>query len=278
MAGVAQGTAERTWTWGRQRGSQSPRPRRAIAAARTIEITAQMPAPHVAEQPASAEPKRRPSWWARVLLLIAILLAAGWLAWTSIDAARTNFHQLVRGRAYRCGQLSPSALRSRLAIHRIRSIVNLRGANPQEPWYQEEQAVADELGVLTYDVALCSESAPTSGELRELVRVLATCPRPLLIHCESGLDRTSIAAAIYLLAEENCTVDRAEQQMGIRYGIPPGRGRTQKHRAFVEAYRSWLAEQGRSHTNDHFLYWATHGYRRTEPLGGPDWPIFRNRS
>jgi protein tyrosine/serine phosphatase len=218
-------------------------------------------------------PRSRPfqAGW-RWLLLMGWL--AGLLLFAAPDALRLNFHQVARGRAYRCGQLSPSVLKGRLAIHRIRSIVNLRGPNPQRSWYQDEKRIAAETGICLYDIAITSESAPTSGELRELVRIFTTCPKPVLIHCESGLDRTGLVAAICLLVEKECSVERARQQMGLRYGIPPWRERTRRHRGFVDLYEAWLQEQGAAHTSERFLFWACHVYHRPESLGGADWPVY----
>ena len=86
----------------------------------------------------------------------------------------------------------------------------------------------------------------------------------MLIHCESGLDRTGLGAAIYLLCEEDCPLGRAEQQMELRYGMPPWRERTQRHLAFMHLYRDWLADQHRQHSRAEFFYWANHVYVRPE--------------
>lgn len=209
----------------------------------------------------------------RLACIAAITVAASWLIWCTVDEARSNFHQVVRGKLYRCGQLSPSVLDGRLRIHRIRSIVNLRGPNPKQSWYESEHAAAARADVLVYDIALCSDAAPTSGDLKELVRVFSQCPRPVLIHCESGLDRSGLAATIFLLSQEKCSIEHAEQQMGIRYGIPPGRERTERHRAFVHLYEAWLSKVGKTHSRENFRQWAMEVYHRPEHLGGPDWNV-----
>jgi len=127
--------------------------------------------------------------------------------------------------------------------------------------------------VLIYDIALCSDAAPTSAELKQLLEVFSICPKPVLIHCESGLDRSGLAATVFLLSQETCSVAQAEQQMGIRYGIPPGRERTERHRAFVQLYEHWLSQSGETHSRENFRQWAMEAYRRPEHLGGPDWNV-----
>jgi predicted protein tyrosine phosphatase len=194
-----------------------------------------------------------------VLGLLATLAAGGW-------ALRENFRTVVRGQVYRSGQLGPAALESHVSRYHLRSVLNLRGANPDEEWYQAERATARALGVRHYDLATDSESAPNPEELRELIRVLDRCERPLLIHCHSGIDRTGVVAAICILLAEGGTPAQAQGQLSLAYGALPWRASTTHGREFLAAYQGWLAGRGLEHSSRRFREWAAGVYSDSRPL------------
>ena len=55
------------------------------------------------------------------------------------------------------------------------------------------------LGIVHRDVKLNSRQLPTRDMLQDLLDALQTVPRPFLLKCSGGQDRTSFAAALYLL-------------------------------------------------------------------------------
>ena len=161
--------------------------------------------------------------WRRAVLLgllVAISLAYGTsFVWKALD----NFHEVLPGVLFRSGQLSGSGLDERAQREGLRTIINLRGPNPTEHWYQEELAACDRDGLLHIDLPIDS-LFPTKAELAELVHVLQTAPRPILLHCQSGIDRTGIASAFAcLLLDDNASVDSALEQLGWQYGSLPWR-------------------------------------------------------
>src|SRR6516162_8849371 len=68
-----------------------------------------------------------------LLLLIAAVVAQAYYIFLA-----GNFHAVIPGQVYRCGQLSGEALEKVIAEHHIRTVVNLRGSSPPLPWYLEE--------------------------------------------------------------------------------------------------------------------------------------------
>lgn len=62
-----------------------------------------------------------------------------------------------------------------------------------------------------------SEQLP-EARARELLELLRRAPKPILIHCQGGADRSGLAAALYLAAIANAGEERAESQMSLRYG------------------------------------------------------------
>lgn len=55
-------------------------------------------------------------------------------------------------------------------------------------------------------------------EARQLATLLRDAPKPLLIHCRSGSDRTGLASAIYLNQVANIDQETAERQLSLRFG------------------------------------------------------------
>jgi hypothetical protein len=110
-----------------------------------------------------------------------------------------NFHWIVPGEAARAAQAYAGFLGPFLARHGIRSLINLRGTNPRFGWWRYERRVTEVLGVAHLDVMLDSRNLPTRNMLVALFDAFDRAPRPFLIKCSGGQDRTSFAAALYLI-------------------------------------------------------------------------------
>jgi hypothetical protein len=83
---------------------------------------------------------------------IAAGLAAGSLgaSWGVVQY-HGNFHSVEEGALYRSAQLTKDELRVAVRDHGIKAILNLRGAHPGEPWYDDEVSISGALGVAHYD-------------------------------------------------------------------------------------------------------------------------------
>jgi len=68
----------------------------------------------------------------------------------------------------------------------------LRGENPKQAWYQGEVETSRQLNIKHYDVSLNSHKTPSPQQLTLLKNILETAPKPLLIHCRAGADRTGL--------------------------------------------------------------------------------------
>jgi protein tyrosine phosphatase (PTP) superfamily phosphohydrolase (DUF442 family) len=86
-----------------------------------------------------------------------------------------------------------------LKPHRFKSLINLRGENAEFRWWREEKRAAESLGIAHFDVKLSSRNIPSRSGLTALFDVFEQAESPLLIKCSGGQDRTSLAAALYLL-------------------------------------------------------------------------------
>ncbi len=89
--------------------------------------------------------------------------------------------------------------RAFLRPHGFKSIINLRGPNPDFGWWHQEKRAAESLGIAHFDVKLSSKYLPARSGMAELFNAFDRAGTPLLLKCSGGQDRTSLAAALYLL-------------------------------------------------------------------------------
>ena len=132
-----------------------------------------------------------------------------------------NFHAVVEGELYRSAQLSPSQLKASISEKQIASVINLRGAEPNEGWWLRETASCKEAGVTHHDFAWTNRNPPSREELYDFIETCRNTPKPLLVHCRSGADRTALACALYLHHIKNLAEAEARECYSLRYGHVP---------------------------------------------------------
>jgi protein tyrosine phosphatase (PTP) superfamily phosphohydrolase (DUF442 family) len=163
-----------------------------------------------------------------------VATAVGWWMWGRLD----NFHPVIDGKVYRSAQLSSSSLRYYTRTHGIRTIINLRGANRHESWYRNERQVAQECGALVLDVPVNSVLPLDKTEVRSPVEALESSPGPILLHCQSGTNRTGSAAVIAaLLLQDRTSIDVAHRQIQCQMDHLPWTREAQSKFEFVHSYR-----------------------------------------
>lgn len=134
-----------------------------------------------------------------------------------------NFHAITAGEAYRSGQLDSSRLAYYIKKHNIKSVLNLRGnvasdGHSVAQWYLDEKRVSAEHGAKHYDIYLSSTSEPEKEDVAKLMEFFRTAPRPVLIHCKSGADRTGLIASMWKVVVDKEPKSEAEKQLTILYG------------------------------------------------------------
>jgi protein tyrosine phosphatase (PTP) superfamily phosphohydrolase (DUF442 family) len=203
----------------------------------------------------SGEKCGKSSYYTRWFLGLAIPLILSMAAASPFLPLGDNFHIVIDGTVYRSGQLRPESLESCIARQGIRSVINLRGANPGDEWYDQERAVARRHGLRFYDLPVDSQ-CPTPLELRQLLGVLEPCPKPVLIHCQSGIDRSGIVAALcVLLLDKSGSIDHARAHLGWRYGHMPWCENLGVQEKFLDTYQTWLTNRGQPHARSLFRDW-----------------------
>lgn len=159
--------------------------------------------------------------WLRRFGLTLGIIAAGAGGWAGYLRLSGNFHAIEDGRIYRSGQLSGAQFTRHIDEDGIRSIINFRGENVGRAWYDEEIKASDAASVQHIDFPLSSGRELTDDEVAKLTHLLTQLPRPLLIHCEAGADRSGLASALYKLLVAKRPPDEAAAQLSFRYGHFP---------------------------------------------------------
>ncbi|MFH1254594.1 MAG: tyrosine-protein phosphatase [bacterium] len=158
-------------------------------------------------------------------ILIVFFLSTNLLAATG-DKVRINdlkklfdnFHSVQSGALYRSAQLKPSRLRKYIQKFGIKSVINLRGVNEKTKWWQAEKATLEKLNVHYYNIPFSACHFSSKENLHKLLYLYKHAPKPILIHCRDGADRSGEAAALWVLEQQGKRKKDALKHLSIKYG------------------------------------------------------------
>jgi len=175
------------------------------------------------------------------------------LVFTLYEVWLHTIHTVIPNQVYRAAQLSPALLGHYIKTHHIKAVINLRGARPSATWYQQEVAVTEQMGAHHYDLNLASKRLPSTENMRALVYILLHAPKPLLVHCLGGADRSGLASAIALILDKNTTLAQSETQISVLHLVlsPISIGKL-----VFPYYQSWLSTNHLPHNRANFLQWV----------------------
>jgi len=215
---------------------------------------------------------RRYRWWLAAALpavpLVALIAVVG-PAGSYRLLFQDNLMQVIPGAVYRSGQPSSEDLEDWMDRYGFRSVVNLRGHTNERSWYRAERDIVGRYGAEHFTVRISAQRLPGAHELRDLIRVVDQAPRPLLLHCQGGVERTGLAAAVAVLLHEHGDLDQARGQFAPETGLVPG---LHSRRSLfdpwlrsdlllvLDQYAAWLSENGLSHAPHAFRRWAQAAY------------------
>ena len=198
----------------------------------------------------------------------AMIVFCGMIAIPALTIwTHSGFHTIEPGKVYGCSQLTAAGFEQRVTEYKIRSIINLRGPSPNSEWYKQEKAAAARLGITHIDVAgMSSKFFPVAYWMRKAVLALETCPKPVLVHCYSGVDRTGLMHIIWLLlSDENESPDTVLQRLSIWRFHCSLRDSYQMKIEFLRRYQDWLKKHRLKHSPFYFRYWIYCDYRAAPP-------------
>lgn len=154
----------------------------------------------------------------RGLAMVSLISLLGLLAYLTYLRLSGNFHVVSEGQLLRAGQMDGQRLVRWQRDYGIATVLNLRGAKPGADWYETELAVSERLGIGHIDFAMSDNDELSRAEVEALLAVMRDAPKPLLVHCFAGADRTGLASALYLAAIERRSEWAAEWQLSLAYG------------------------------------------------------------
>jgi protein tyrosine phosphatase (PTP) superfamily phosphohydrolase (DUF442 family) len=157
----------------------------------------------------------------RALASIILLMALGIGGFALYLVGIHNFHTVSEGKVYRSAQLNGDLLAETIQKHGIKTVVNLRGGSTNDAWYRAEVGTAQRLGVRHLDFDLSAGHEASDQDMERIVATMTRAPKPLLLHCKNGADRSGLASALYLYALENRSAAEADGQLTILCGHFP---------------------------------------------------------
>ena len=183
----------------------------------------------------------------------------GWVSWYYLYVYKGNFSVVIPREMYRSGQLRPEQLEKVIREFEIQSIINLRGFKGDEDWYRQEKEIAEKSGVTLYnltemDIELQSYRLPAREEVEKIIKIIASIPRPVLVHCKTGADRTGLFSAITILLEQDGNLEQAWEHSSLKYLAIPDSAGSQ----FLQKYQDWLGD--RKHHPRLLDQWLTQDY------------------
>ena len=156
----------------------------------------------------------------RVLVVVgaavALVLLGGGGYFLFVRYALLNFHTVVPGQVYRSAQPSPQALIDWARRYKLKTVINLRGSSDGE-FYDLERRAAEDAAIGMIDIRLTASRMPMVRRLRMLIEALETAPRPVLLHCRDGIERSGLASVLAAMAVGNISYDDARGQVSVRY-------------------------------------------------------------
>jgi predicted protein tyrosine phosphatase len=202
------------------------------------------------------------------IVAIAFAMAIGGAIWWHISL-NPRFFPVIDNQVYRSAQLSAPRLEAVIRTYGIRTIIALIGSEKGELWYENEKAVAERHQVQMLNIGFGSHELPQYNRLNELVDALMSAPRPILLHCYRGADRSGMASAIALILNDATSLEAIEKQFSWRFGVIPYSNSIGV--IFFDQYNEWLSAIGRRHSRDNFLDWVRNHY--VDPKGNIEYDI-----
>ncbi len=130
-----------------------------------------------------------------------------------------SFHSVIAGQLYRSAQPTADQLASYVRANGIKTDINLRGYHPGEEWYDREVATAKDLRIEHIDFGMSASKMISPQRAAEIVSLMASASMPVLLHCQSGADRSGLVAALCVKEVAGWDDDKAQGQLSFLHAI-----------------------------------------------------------
>jgi protein tyrosine/serine phosphatase len=149
-----------------------------------------------------------------------------------LDRAEDGTPILIRG-----PQPTATSLSTLRELEGVRTVVNLRGESPGKAWFEEERKGVEAVGAKWIHIKASGHEPPPPEALHLFFDVVEDRANwPVLIHCQSGMHRTGVYAAVYRMQYQGWTPERAWEEMRAN-GFTLGKGKRDTVERWVHEYR-----------------------------------------
>lgn len=181
----------------------------------------------------------------RITIAVAIAtLILGGSYWYFIQYCLPHFHTVREGTLYRSGQPRGVGLEW-LRVRGIRTLINLR--DPDKDGVAEEKAFAEENGLRFYQFPIGSSHEATQDAVKRFLAIVDDkSPRPILVHCSRGKDRSNVLSAIFRIEYDRWSNELALEEL-YRLGLTMDSLPAAQN--FIRNYRPRWAGGGGTATN-----------------------------
>lgn len=192
-----------------------------------------------------------------MLILISILL---FFYWYLFDLSN-NFYAVIPHKLYRSSQPTLADIKDWQDKYNIKTILNLRG---KDIYQQEEEAInvanySKTHNIFIHSIELKSSRVLSQKELLNIIDILEQSPKPLLVHCRNGVDRTGLVSALAKILD-NQNVASAMQEFIWTKGFLPHR-EAEILKILLKDYQQWLDQHRLQSNKTHFIQWANTEYK-----------------
>jgi hypothetical protein len=118
--------------------------------------------------------------------------------------------------------------------------------------------VADGRELWVEEIPLSGRTLPSPERLAAVLSALQTLPRPMLLHCNWGVERAGLVSALALMLE-GVPPTEARAQHAWRYGFLQSLSGSDLPQ-LVDDYAGWLERNGETHSPELLLHWADEVY------------------
>lgn len=127
----------------------------------------------------------------------------------------THEYEIAPG-VWRSNQPSPRRIEA-WAARGIKSVLLLRGKGPDTPLAMLEREACNDHGLTLHQMPISGGALLRKDRLTNLLNCFKIATKPFVIHCKSGIDRTGLAAFLYLVAETDTAPQIARSQLSFKY-------------------------------------------------------------
>lgn len=139
------------------------------------------------------------------IFIISLLVSCG-----AQGSEIPNFHYVDHG-IYRSGILTKENL-SELQNFGIRSIISMK-TNPQEVKEEREYAKANGMAFVHIPIFILYFGDYEKNKFWQVYKAMRTLPKPVLVHCSRGSDRTGIIIAMHRILDDGWSFNKARREM-----------------------------------------------------------------